>query len=194
MDRLSVGLAISRGRRLYHGLPFVVFALDLRDPLGLSLTYMLHVMGDARSVADVQRRADRFDRAPVAVVASSLERALELMGHLDSMPHLATREGCTAGDIEAVRSFIRGAQASKGDVCVFLAADDERSVYRFPLHRRGLPKPVLPMDPLLFGLVGAGGEAANANERDRDDAGSVEHDGGLGRPAHGPDGAPLEDD
>ncbi len=91
-----VSLAIHRGRRLYHGLPFAVFALDLRDPLGLCLTQLLHELGDARSVEQIRRRAERRDRAPVIVVPSSATHVLKLRYKLENEEDAHAREGSRA--------------------------------------------------------------------------------------------------
>jgi len=153
MDRLSLALAISRGRRLYHGQPFVVFALDLRDPLGLHLTRLLHDLGDSRSVKQLQRRADRRDRAPVVVLPTSMEHLGGIEESLEESLELGTPDGCTLGDVNAVLAFACGARGSGDGVSVFLAAPDERSVFRFPLHRQAGQAPACPMDPFLFGHI-----------------------------------------
>lgn len=150
MDRLTVAMAVSRGRRLYHGQPFVVFALDLRDPLGLLLARLLHEMGDARSIEWVQRRAEERDRAPVVVVPSPAEDVDELMHHLDGKRDRHLSEGCTPGDLDAVRAFLRFGRNWSGSVPVFLAADQERGVFRFPLDRRAGPPELCPIAPLLL--------------------------------------------
>ena len=99
----------------------------------------------------------------MTVVPSSLAHAAQMMKYLDERTDPGALDGCTAGDLNAVRAFVRGARVIRGDVSVFLAADDERSVFRFPLHRRGLPDLCRPIDPLLFGLVETG-VAANVND------------------------------
>jgi hypothetical protein len=151
MDRLSVALAISRGRRLYHGLPFVVFALDLRDPLGLHLAQVLSGLGDARDPEDVLRRADRRERAPVVVLPSSFPHLRKLWQLVEKAAERGQMAGCTPGDLAAVRFFARGAHGVREGVCVFLAADEERSVLRFPLRRPDGPtEPVKPQEPAAF--------------------------------------------
>jgi hypothetical protein len=170
MDRLSVNLAISRGKRLYHNLPFVVFALDLRDPLGLHLAQLLHGLGDARHPEDIQRRAERRARAPVVVVPSSLEHLSRVVESLMATAERGETEGRTSGDVSAMRFFARGARGVHDGVAVFIAADDERSVFCFPLQRHKGPKePVRPMDPIrfeqVFGQVG-GDMAASSNDLD----------------------------
>jgi hypothetical protein len=139
MDRLSVALAVDRGRRLFHGQPFVVFALDLRDPLGSWLTRLLHSLGDARSVEDEQKRAWRRGRAPIVTVPSTLEHVQTLLLALEWTPELEAQEGCTFGDVSAVRDFILSHRAPRGGVSVFLAADQERSVLFATYPARGRP-------------------------------------------------------
>lgn len=173
MDRLSVALAISRGRRLYHGLPFVVFALDLRDPLGFQLTQILNGLGDARNPEELQRRAERRERAPVVVLPSSLRHLRKLVESLERTAERGQMAGCTPGDLTAVRLFARGAHGVRDGVSVFLAADNERSVFRFPLRRSSGPAaPVQPLGPAAFWEVfGPIGDvvAENANDTDDDD-------------------------
>jgi len=182
MDRLSVTFAIARGRRLYHGRPFVVFALDLRDPLGLLLTELLHDFGDARAISDLRRRAERRDRAPVVTVPTSMEHLGKIVEWFEKELDLVTTEdGCTLGDAVAVRAFARGAQASSNGVSVFLAATDERSVFRFPLQRRVDQAAPHPIDPLLFGQLEEGA-AANTNN-DSELAAQTQPPGGAIAPA-----------
>lgn len=137
MDRLSVSMAICRGKRLHHGQPFVVFALDLRDPLGSFMADILHVLGDARRTDDILKRAERRDRAPTVVAPASLGHARELLRRLESTPDLDARWGCTDGDVKAVRTFVQGLSWPGEGVAVFLAADDERTVFLFPHRMRG---------------------------------------------------------
>jgi hypothetical protein len=139
MDRLSVGLAVSRGRRIFHGQPFVVFTLDLRDPLGSCLTRLLHSLGDSRSPEEVRKRAERLDRAPIVTVPSSMEHARMLLPLLTWTPEMEARDGCTFGDLNAVRDFILSHRSSGGEVSVFLAADEERSVFHVAYPSKGRP-------------------------------------------------------
>jgi hypothetical protein len=137
MDRLSVSMAICRGRRLHHGQPFVVFALDLRDPLGSYLAQILHALGDSRRTEDLMKRAERRERAPVVVVPASQRHAREVLRRLESTPDLDARQGCTPGDVQALRAFVEGVRWPGSGVSVFLAADDERSVFLFPHRLKG---------------------------------------------------------
>jgi hypothetical protein len=137
MDRLSVSMAICRGRRLHHGQPFVVFALDLRDPLGSHLAQILHHLGDSRSTDDVMRRAERRERAPFVVVPASQRHAREVLRRIETTPDLDARYGCTPGDVEALRTFVDEMRWPGTGVSVFLAADDERSVFVIPHRRKG---------------------------------------------------------
>ena len=130
-------MAICRGKRLHHGQPFVVFALDLRDPLGSFMADILHVLGDARRTDDILKRAERRDRAPTVVAPASLGHARELLRRLESTPDLDARWGCTDGDVKAVRTFVQGLSWPGEGVAVFLAADDERTVFLFPHRMRG---------------------------------------------------------
>ena len=139
MDRLSVASAVSHGRRLFHGLPFVVFSLDLRDPLGSCLTRLLHGLGDARAVEAVWRRAERRERAPVVTVPCSLAHARTLLGRLEWEPEVSAREGCTPGDVRAVKDFVLSPRPVGPEVPVFLAADDERTVFHVAYPARGRP-------------------------------------------------------
>lgn len=193
MDRLSVSLAIARGRRLYHGQPFVVFALDLRDPLGLCLARWLHKLGDAADVEMALRRADDRERAPTMVVCSSVAHARKLVQALDETPDVEVRTGCTAGDLGAVRAFVRRAREPGDDVHVFLAADEERTVYRFPRSRGGATEPRRPLDPLLFLPMGDA-PVASANDTtppdddldDLDDLDALDLPGAAAPDAEGP--------
>ena len=130
-------MAICRGKRLHHGQPFVVFALDLRDPLGSCLATILHALGDSRRAEDVRRHAERRERAPTVVAPASLRHARELLHRLEATPDLDARLGCTPGDLRAVRAFVEGLRWPGDGVAVFLAADDERSVFLYPHRLRG---------------------------------------------------------
>lgn len=176
MDSLSVALAISRGRRLYHGQPFVVFALDLRDPLGACLAEILHRIGDLRRIDDLLLRAEQRERAPVVVAPSSVEHLKLVLRYLDERPELSAREGCTAGDLRAVHAFAHGARAARDGVPVFLAAGDERGVLRFPLHR-GASSDVLPVSPELFARL-ADSKAANTNRGEHPSPGGEDGEDG----------------
>jgi hypothetical protein len=178
MDELSVRSAIAQGKRLYHGLPFVVLALDVRDPLGFELARVFHGLGDVRHPRDIQRRAERRERAPVVVFPSSLARVRKLVQTLLEMDADQRAERFTHGDVSAMRFFVRGALGMRDGVAVFLAADEERRVIRFPLHRaRQGHAATGHVDPPRLELLGAqDGAAANSN----DDAGDEDLDlGGI---------------
>ena len=136
-------MAICRGRRVHHGQPFVVFALDLRDPLGSFLADILHALGDSRPAADILRRAERRERAPIVVAPASLRHARDLLRRLETTPDLDARQGCTPGDVQAVRTFVGDLRWPGEGVAVFLAAADERSVFHYPHRLRARPTDVL---------------------------------------------------
>jgi hypothetical protein len=163
-------MSICRGRRLYHGLPFGVVALDLRDPLGAFLADVLHVLGDARDVETIRRRAEKRDRAPLLVAPVSVGHLRRVMKYLGN-GELTSRAGCTQGDVDAALAFARGAAGRPGGVPVLVASEEERSVFVFPSERRGLAAEAEPMTPRRFEEIAAVEGALDGQEdEDEDDA------------------------
>jgi hypothetical protein len=132
MDRLRVRLAVSNGRRLFHGVPFVVFAVDLRDALGEAVAELLHDDGHGRGVQDERQRADRRDRAPIVVLPVPYDDARELVCTLERTFSHWIRQGITPGDVLAVRRFVESVRWPGAGVYIFLATDNERAMYVLP--------------------------------------------------------------